>query len=119
MSPEDEIEWAKIRKHARAPGPVPDHWPKGVWEISQKGLSLLGLDEKHRLYWDGEEIVVSRKLELTPWQRRLAGAVAVVAILAGIAHFASWLGFEHAADVWAALKSFAPPTPWWRRVFGQ
>ena len=74
-----------------------------------EGLDLLGLDERHRLYWDGEEIVVTRKLELTPWQRRLGVAVAVAAILASIAQFAPWLGIEKAADFWAFLKSLGHP----------
>ena len=107
MTPEEEAEWAKTRKFARSQGPVPDNWPKGVWGISQRGLNLLGLDERHRLYWDGEEIVVTSKLELTPWQRRLGVAVAVAAILASIAQFAPWLGIKDAAQLVAWFRSAA------------
>jgi hypothetical protein len=67
QKPEDE--WEKIRKYRWADLSPPKDWPSGIRPISLKGVTLLGVDPKGRLYWDGEEIVVTRKLELTPWQR--------------------------------------------------
>ena len=89
--------------------PPPADWPKGIRPISLEGTSLFGLDPKGRLYWDGEEIVVTRKLELTPWQQRLAGAVAVVAILVGLTQLADYFGFKEASDLWTFAKSLTQP----------
>jgi hypothetical protein len=105
--PEDH--WDKAHRSARSSAQGPDYWPKGVQPLTMRGLDLLGIDEKHRLYWDGEEVVVTRRLELTPWQRRLAGAVAVVGVLVGLTELAGYFGFEKAADLGAFLKSLAHP----------
>ena len=94
-----EERWEKIRRIKWSYEPPPDDWPKGIRPISLEGTSLFGLDPKGRLYWDGEEIVVTRKLELTRWQRVWAGVVAGAAILASIAQFLPWLGFARFADL--------------------
>ena len=75
------VDWEAIRKHARLDARVPDTWPRSVKAISLEGVQLLGLDDDNRLYWDGQEIVVRRRLDLSVWQR----IGAVLAVLAAIA----------------------------------
>jgi hypothetical protein len=71
------------------------------WDDSGK----MGVDDSHRLYWDGQEIVLTKKLKFTVAQRVLGVTVAVAAILASIAQFLPWLGFARFADLWNCLKS--------------
>jgi hypothetical protein len=96
----EEPWWDQCKRHRWASEPPPPDWPKGVRPISMEGASLFGLDDRGRLYWDGEGVVVTRKLELTPWQKLLAGTAAVVGILVGLTELASFFGFEHASDLW-------------------
>ena len=52
----DEIDWEEVRRTAFAEINTPPHWPADVRPISIDGLILLGLDARHRLYWDGERV---------------------------------------------------------------
>ena len=55
------------------------------------------------------EIVVTRKLELTLWQQRVAGMVALVGILVGLVELLGFFEIKNAAELWAWLKSLALP----------
>ena len=65
-------DWDHIKAEKFAPESPPG-WPKGVKGISNEGLSLLGIHEKtSALYWDGDEIVTKRTVELNLFERILA-----------------------------------------------
>jgi hypothetical protein len=52
-------------------------WPPEVERISQDDLDRLGVHKKTRgLYWDGQEIVIKRSLELKAYEKFLASLVA-------------------------------------------
>ncbi|TIQ99501.1 hypothetical protein [Mesorhizobium sp.] len=70
----------------------PPSWPKNVRTISLDGLDHLGVDPKtNELYWDGQKIVMERKLSLDWYQTFLATIGAFGALLAGIYPFgAAW-----------------------------
>ena len=76
MAEEEQVKWDRFRQNARAVNASPPEWPAHVAPISQSGLALLGLDAKHRLYWDGEPVEVGKPLVLTWWQSGLALVVA-------------------------------------------
>lgn len=86
MSPED---WEKCRIIAKSPD-RPASWPAGVYSISVKGLCLLGVDDRNRLYWDGERVP---NLVLSRWQKIgaviLAISAAVAACAAAVSAYAS------------------------------
>ena len=54
---------------------TPDHWPKNVHPMSYDDLGKMGVDDSHRLYWDGQEIVLTQKLKFTVAQGVLGVAV--------------------------------------------
>jgi hypothetical protein len=98
-------DWVKTRRHARSDIRPPE-WPKNVQAISVNGLSLLGIDDRNRLYWDGQRITT---FTLSAWQK--AGAVvltvsAAVAALAAVASAAAdW------RDAWTPHSIDAPVKP--------
>jgi hypothetical protein len=48
-------------------------WPKDVKGISLGGLDHLGIHQKTgALYWDGQEVVTKRTIELNVYERFLA-----------------------------------------------
>lgn len=46
----------------------PSNWPDNVRPIDMDSLGRLGIDEKHRLYWEGEPLEISKPLSFTRWQ---------------------------------------------------
>ena len=73
-------------------GPV---WPAGVEPISVDDLDRLGINGANELFWDGRRIEVRRRLDLTRFQKTLAAAVTVAAILGGLGGFVT--GFNNAS----------------------
>lgn len=59
----------------------PDDWPKHVKAISIKGVGLFGIHEQNgSLYFDGKEVAIKKKLELT-WYELL------IAVMTGVGTF--------------------------------
>ena len=79
----ETVDWDHIRSVAIAKEPGPPRWPANVRPISTSGLALMGLDERHRLYWDGKPIQLRYKLTL--WQNIWAIGVSTAVILGGLA----------------------------------
>ena len=69
----------------------PERWPEGVDEIRIGDLKRLGIDSRHRLFWDGRRVEVRQRLDLTGWQRFGAILIAVFAVLGGIGALLSGL----------------------------
>lgn len=88
---EEKFDWEKARRHARS-RERPSDWPANVQAISLQGLSLLGIDEQNRLYWDGKRLAT---LTLTGWQKLGAFLVTVSAVIAAasaaVSAIADWL----------------------------
>lgn len=95
-----EIDWDQIRRNALSNERAP-HWPKSVRAISIDGVSLFGLDERHRLYWDGHPVEVRRTLSLTLWQRLAAITAVVAAVITAI---------SVAATAWIEVIKFLDPS---------
>ena len=94
-----EIDFERIRRNAWAKGSAPE-WPKGVRAISMDGLTLFGLDEKYRLYWDGRPVEMRQTLRLTFWQRLATITTVVAAVIAAI---------SVAATAWIEVSTFLNP----------
>jgi hypothetical protein len=95
------IDWTDRRRSSRS-GERPPEWPEGVHGISLDGLSLLGIDDENRLYWDGQRIAT---LTLTRWQKVGAFVVtasaligAMAAVTSAIADFGSQAGRFQISD---------------------
>jgi hypothetical protein len=91
-----------LRQNKFAPGTPPAGWPKGVRQISMEGLSLLGLDEKGRLYFDGAEIQYAG-LSLTRWQK-IGGFLVVIG--SGVVPILYWCGLS---SLGAVVELFGAP----------
>jgi hypothetical protein len=76
-----ESDWAFCRTISRSPD-RPSSWPTNVFSISMKGLCLLGVDDKNRLYWDGQRIP---NLVLSTWQKVGAVMVTLSAVVGALA----------------------------------
>ncbi len=94
-----EIDWKHIRRDAWAEERAPE-WPKGVRGISFEGVSLFGLDERLRLYWDGRPVEVRRTLTLTLRQRLAAITTVLAAVITAI---------SAAAVAWIEVITFLNP----------
>jgi len=68
------------------------HWPESVRKISQDGLEFVGVGDDGRLYWDGQEVVTSTRIELVSWEWWFAaigaGSALVIAIIEILRFFA-------------------------------
>ena len=95
-----EIDWERIRRHAFAAEGAPG-WPRGVKSISMEGLTLVGLDEQYRLFWDGRPVEMRQTLSLTFWQRLAAIATVMAAVVAAI---------SVAATAWIEVSTFLNPS---------
>lgn len=93
-------DWDYIRRNAWSKETAPD-WPKGLRGISLEGLDLFGLDERHRLYWDGRPVEVRRTLTLTLWQRLAAITTVLAAVITAI---------SAAAMAWIEVFTFVNPS---------
>jgi hypothetical protein len=86
----DQSDWEVIRRFARSDS-RPDEWPTETQAISQKGLSLLGIDRENRLYWDGKRIPtlsLTRSQKIAAWILGLATIIAAIGAAASAA--AAW-----------------------------
>ena len=63
----------------------------GVKELRIADLKRLGIDDRNRLYWDGKRIEVRQRIALSIWQRRIAIAVSLCAMLGGLGSCVSGL----------------------------
>lgn len=82
----DRQQFASITQHART-NMWPEHWPAGVYMVSQDGLAMLGMDHRGNLYLDGERLYTERRLGRQ--ERILAWILAVSAVTAALAATAS------------------------------
>ena len=63
--------WEEIRRLSS--GERCDEWPEGVYAITIRRMSLLGVHEKrNKLYWDGQEIVTKQVVSLRWFELTLA-----------------------------------------------
>jgi hypothetical protein len=67
----------------------PQNWPRGVETIGIEDLNRLGIDSRHRLYWDGQPVEIRSSLALTRFQKWFAVGAAIVGLLAGLATIAT------------------------------
>jgi len=81
----------------------PENWPPGIEQISMENLGRLGIDSADRLFWDGRQIEVKRRLDLTFVQKIFAVVVAVMAVLGGLGGFAT--GFNDFSEFLCARNS--------------
>jgi hypothetical protein len=71
-----DTDWSLVRKYRLSPDRPPE-WPEGVYGVSMKGVSLLGIHEKSgKLFWDGKEVVTRRSIRLGTFERWVAGFAA-------------------------------------------
>ncbi len=78
------VDWEQVRK-VRLSTERPSEWPEGVFAVSMKGISLLGIhEETGKLYWDGREIITRGPVRLGTFERW----VAVIATLGTFGSFA-------------------------------
>lgn len=70
-----QLDWNLIRRYQFADANTPPEWPEDVRPISIKGLQLLGIDNKGRLFWDGKQLQTVTRLGL--FERILATLVAI------------------------------------------
>ncbi|NEH57545.1 hypothetical protein GR198_17520 [Rhizobium leguminosarum] len=89
-----QVDWDEIRRTKFARTKVPEDWPSDVHPVSLNGVSLLGIDEKNNLYWDGKRLQLATRLA-TP-ERVLAVAVSIAtvstAVIEGLDLYLSWTG---------------------------
>ena len=74
---------------------TPAGWPPGVTPIGIKDLDKLGLNARNQLFWDGKRIEVRNRLDLTRYQKVVAVAVSVFAVLGAMGGFVT--GFNNAS----------------------
>lgn len=60
-------------------------------KITPDHLDHLELDERGRIYWQGEPIVTDSRLALTKWQNVFGVAIGISAVLGGVGSFAQGL----------------------------
>ncbi len=59
--------------------------------IGVEDLGRLGLNPQHQLFWDGKQIEVQNRLDLTRLQKVLAVIVSIFAVLGGLGGFVTGL----------------------------
>jgi hypothetical protein len=92
------IDWDHIRRSAFAPSNTPSHWPSDVRPISTEGLTLLGIDRKNNLYWDGELIqTIPTRWKVAALLAFMLAALSLVANVFQIFGISIWsvVGFLH------------------------
>jgi len=52
-------------------------------------LKKLGIDEHNQLYWNGQEVEIKKRLDLSRFQNIIAVTATAAAVLGGIGAFAS------------------------------
>ena len=76
-------------------GRDPENWPAGVEQIGLEDLGRLGINKDDQLFWDGRRIEVRQSLALTTFQKVIAGAAALCAVLGALGGFVT--GFNNAS----------------------
>jgi hypothetical protein len=76
-------DWEAIRRDARSGDRAPE-WPENVKMVSMKGIGLLGVDDQHRMYWDGHPVEIRRRLDLTGGQTLFAWATLVAVVIGAL-----------------------------------
>lgn len=79
------IDWQRVRNSRYVAEGGPPEWPTGVRPITMSGLTLLGIGPDSRLYFDGQQLEVSRAVSLNWWQTMLATMTAAGTLMGGIA----------------------------------
>lgn len=87
-----ELDWEAIRKDVRSRTAGPAGWPAGVKPITMDGLSLIGIDERNRLYWDGKRIATA--LKLNRLELLLLSVAAIGALLSGLSDALGYLKID-------------------------
>ena len=82
MTPDD---YAQMREFMAASDRGPPEWPTGVKPLSLEGIGLLGIGPDNRLYWDGQQLEISRIIRFSTWQAIGGTMVAVGTFAGGIA----------------------------------
>ncbi len=82
MTPE---QWSRLRATKWANDKPPTDWPTGVRPISLEGASLFGIGPDNRLYWDGQQLEVSRTIRFSFWQALAAALTASGTFIGGLA----------------------------------
>jgi hypothetical protein len=59
----------------------------GRTKITPAQLDHFELDERGRLYWQGEPVVTDQRLALSKWQNIVAGTVGLAAVAGGLGSF--------------------------------
>ncbi|MAO93807.1 MAG: hypothetical protein CMM78_04820 [Rhodospirillaceae bacterium] len=74
-----DLDWSHIRATKYSDMGGPKDWPPGLRTISMNGLSLFAIDSDNQLFWDGQKILVEKRLRLEWWQTCLATITAFAA----------------------------------------
>lgn len=61
--------------------------------IGQDELDKLEVDEANQLFWNGKAVVLEKRLVLQSWERFIATAAAIGALLAGLHPFLASFGW--------------------------
>lgn len=72
----------KLEQPAQAE--APSAGPAHIKKINMGDLGRLGVDSKRRLYWDGKEIQVTKRLEFSKLQKAFGWVVALGTIIGGL-----------------------------------
>ncbi|WP_105424412.1 hypothetical protein [Neorhizobium tomejilense] len=86
----EQIDWDRVRRFKFTNTKTPKSWPSDVSSISINGVSLLGVDLRNNLYWDGQRLQIVRKLG---WFERGIGILVAIATIAA----ATFQGLEYFA----------------------
>ena len=84
----------------------PEHWPDGVRMMSVEGTAMLGVDEKGRLYLDGDRLYTAKRF--AGIERAIGIVVAIGAISTACT---AWLAYFEPASppVVRVVNAPAPP----------
>lgn len=78
-------------------------WPKGVRQISIDELNSIRIDDDANLYWQGQRVVTSARLDLDWWQTLIAVVIAAATLLGANAAV---------AQAWVAYNDWACKVEW-------
>jgi hypothetical protein len=74
-----------------------DHsaWPEGVEPISWVNIDRLGVGQDNQLYWDGRRVETRSRLDLTFWQKVIAGVTGLAVIAGGLGGLSQGIDAGH------------------------
>ncbi len=96
-----ELDWDHVRRIKWANVKPPSDWDQSLRTISLEGLSLLAMDPKGNLYWDGERLATTLKLSFL---QKLGAVIVTLFAIAG--------GLGGAVQGWIALNDFGCKAGW-------